>query len=81
MKIETYNDLIDGIENWMSWEHEEVYDFGGMMSILAACLSNLSRLAVEGELEEVANFLEPAQLEFLLRLADYARAHPADDGG
>lgn len=44
------------------------------MHILKACLSNLSRRALEGELEEVANYLEPDQSETLLRLAEYARA-------
>ncbi|MEQ1569160.1 MAG: hypothetical protein ABMA64_26225 [Myxococcota bacterium] len=62
----------------MSWEDPDVYDFGGMMGILGACLSNLSRFGVTGELDEVANYLEPAQLEMLLRLAEFARKNPAE---
>ncbi len=79
MKAHTYRDLLESLESWMSWDDQEVYDFGGMMGILGACLSNLSRFGVEGELDEVSNYLEPAQREMLLRLADYARANPAED--
>ena len=78
MKASNYGELLESLENWMSWENPDAYDIGGMMGVLDACLRNLGRYGVEGELDEVANFLEPDAVLVLLDLADRARANPAN---
>ena len=77
--INSYSELLAYLEAWTSWEDPDVYDFGGIVGVLGACLTNLERNALDAELEDIANRLEPGQLETLLRMADLARANPAED--
>ncbi len=79
MKISSYKGLLSSLAEWRSWDDDEVYDFGGIIAVLGACLRNLDQYGVEGELNEVANYLEPEEVRMLLRLAELARANPAED--
>ena len=47
MNFKSYSDFLGFIENWMSWEYDDVYDFGGMMAIFVLvfriCLDSVWR--------------------------------------
>jgi hypothetical protein len=49
--IKTYSDLLECLGNWRSFGDPEVYDFGGIVHLFLACLDNMRRFAVMGELE------------------------------
>ena len=49
------------------------YDFNGVVHLMLATLDNLSRNALEAELEEIGGSLNDEQVAFFLRLADHIR--------
>jgi len=72
-RIESYEALVDLLRTWRSWSGDG-YDVGGMMHLLGACLDNLKAHALEAELDELAEFLEPAQVEFLRGIVGESKA-------
>ena len=72
-EVETYGDLLSFLRSWRSFEDPQVYDFGGMVHLLKACLDNLNELAVEGEIEDIGNYLDEKQKRFLTKLAEAAQ--------
>jgi len=78
----TYEELEAYIRRWTSWSGDG-YDFGGIVGLVAACLSNIGECANEGDLADFAERLEPEQQEVLVRLAALIEAQrdapaPAD---
>ena len=76
--VRTYGELLDYLRNWRSPEDPQVYDFGGMVHLLTACLDNLRQLAVDGELEDIGNFLDDEQRLFLAKLSRLAQESTDD---
>jgi hypothetical protein len=76
LQIKSFEDLVKFVENWRSWSGGGQYDFGGMTSLLGACLDNLRNYALDAELEELAGFLEPDQIRFLQALASRLHGDP-----
>ena len=68
--VKGYDDLVDFLRNWRSFHDPQVYDFGGIVHLLKACLDNLREFAVEGELEDLTNYFDADQKQFLQRLAE-----------
>lgn len=77
--IEDLGDLAQRLRNWRTFSHDEAYDYGGLVQLLIACLDNLREMAVEGELEDITNFLDDEQKEFLQTLAQYSKLPCAED--
>lgn len=77
--IEDHADLINRLHMWRNFGHDEVYDYGGMVQLFAACLDNLREMAVDGELKDITNFLDDEQKEFLQTLAQYSKLPCAED--
>ena len=48
-----------------------MYDANGMVTILGACLTNLSRFGLDADLEELNEIFEPHQVEVLMKLYRY----------
>ena len=71
--ISDLRDLTDRIQNWTSFEDEHVYDHGGLIQILAACLQNLRKNSLPVDFEELADRLSEEEIEMLLKLADAIR--------
>lgn len=69
--VKTYKDLIDFLENWKSFKDPQVYDFGGMVRLLIACLNNLKKYGLEAELEDISEFFEPDEREFLIKVVGH----------
>ena len=66
--ISSYEELIDYIENWRSWDGGPFYDVVGIFTILGACLTNMDQFLLEDESSDVGEFLEKPQIEMLRRL-------------
>lgn len=68
-QMKSFEELVEFIKTWRAWSGDEQYDFGGMTSLLGACLDNLQQFALDAELKELEEFLEPNQILFLKTLA------------
>lgn len=71
--IKTYEDLLAFLRHWKSFSDHEVYDFGGIIHIMLACLDNIKEFAVDGEIEDITNFLDNDQKQFLQKLAELSK--------
>jgi hypothetical protein len=69
--IKNFTDLKDFLENWHSSKDSEVYDFGGIVQLLIACLNNLKKYGLESELEDISEFFEEEEKRFFLKIAHY----------
>lgn len=78
-EVRDYEDLLEFLRNWRSFRDPQVYDFGGMVHLLKACLDNLRQFAVDGEIEDIANYLDDDQKAFLKRLTEAAMLPSEDD--
>ncbi len=78
--ISSLGDLTERIRNWTSFRDEEVYDHGGLIQILCACLDNLRRHALPVDYEEMAERLSDEEIETLIKLADSVRNRRGGDG-
>lgn len=61
MQIDSLEELAGYLLDFETWDHRGGYDFGGMVSLLGACMDNLRKHALEAELPER---LERSQLFF-----------------
>ena len=77
-EVKSYGDLLSFLRNWRSFEDPQVYDFGGIVHLLKACLDNLREFAVQGEVEDIGNYLDEQQKRFLIKLAEAAQL-PGDE--
>lgn len=78
----SYEELEAFLHEWISWEGD-MYDFGGVVGLLEACLANIRERALEGDLEEFADRLAPenrATLVLLARLVMQRGSQPDDAG-
>jgi hypothetical protein len=68
--FESFEELLEFVRNWRIWQdpgaHE--YDVGEMIRLLGACADNLSKFALDAELEDIPEFLEHEQIQFLKKL-------------
>lgn len=78
-QIADFGDLVALLRDWRCWSSDEVYDFGGMMVLLGACLDNLRKFALQAELEEASGFLRPEQMKFLAALTTSAEPQGGAD--
>ena len=68
-KLESYDQLVKYLENWMSFDDNESYDFNGMVGLLCSCLRNLDKYSTEGDFEELEDMLEDSEKEMIRKLA------------
>jgi len=68
-KLKTFSELLEYLENWHSVEDPNIYDFGGIVQLWLACLNNIKKYAVEGELEDLVVYMENEEREFLSKIA------------
>lgn len=69
MTISSYEELLGFLRNWRAWNSTEVYDFGGAVHLLAACLSNIFENALEAEIDDLADYLDAREQKILIALA------------
>jgi hypothetical protein len=69
MEISSFEELAESLRNFTTWGNGGGYDFGGAAHLLGACLDNMQKHALQAEMEELAEHLNPDQIAFLKRLA------------
>ena len=67
--LKTFEDLEALLRHWGSFADPALYDAGGMILLLAACLDNMRLRMLDAELEDIDAYLTDEQKEFLLKLA------------
>ena len=73
-RFESYEELVEFLRKWRSWNNAPEYDFGGAIHLLGACLANILDNAMDAEIEDLADYLEAPQQELLIRLASVLRS-------
>ncbi|MCU7929105.1 MAG: hypothetical protein KZQ97_22100 [Candidatus Thiodiazotropha sp. (ex Dulcina madagascariensis)] len=68
-EIETYDQLVKYLENWMSFNDEDAYDFNGMLGLFNACLKNINKYTIEGDFDEISDALEDSEKDIIKKLA------------
>jgi hypothetical protein len=68
--IGSFEQLEDGLREWMSFGDPQAYDAGGMMVLLCACVDNLRQYALPAELEAFGAGLREEQRAILKTLAE-----------
>jgi hypothetical protein len=76
--VSSLGDLAERIRNWTSFKDEDIYDYGGLIHILAACLGNLRKHSIPVDLEELADHLSDEEIETLIKLAKAVQKDPGD---
>lgn len=69
--FEHFEDLEHFLEEWTSWRGDE-YDIGGIVTLLRACLRNVSGMAIQGDLDDMFDRFtdrERTQLQWLTAAA------------
>jgi hypothetical protein len=67
--IESFEQLEEGLREWMSFGDPQAYDAAGMMVLLCACLDNLRKYALPAELEDFGAGLTDEERAILKTLA------------
>ena len=68
--VKDYEGLHYFLRNWRSFHDPQVYDFGGIIHLLLACLDNVREFAVDGEINDLTNYFNSDQKQFLNRLIE-----------
>jgi len=74
--ITSLGDLAERIRTWTSFADPDIYDDGGLVQLLAACLDHLGRHALPIEIEDIGERLTHEQAEMVLRLAKALQRTP-----
>ena len=67
--IESFEELESGLKNWTSFADRQVYDVGGMMALLCACVNNLRNNVSPAEVPDLAAGMTEEERSFLRTLA------------
>ena len=76
-QVTDLTDLAGRLRAWTSFADAQVYDFGGLVLLLGACLDNMRSHGIPGDMDEIGERLTQEQAEMILRLADALKANPA----
>lgn len=72
MKIKTFEDLEQMLENWVNFhgEGEVYYDFIGLLTLIKASLKNLNKHSIPADFEGLDDFFDDEEVEMLKKLID-----------
>jgi hypothetical protein len=68
--IESFEQIEEGLREWMSFGDPQSYDVSGMMALLCACVDNLRKYALPAELEGLGGSLTDEERAILKSLAE-----------
>lgn len=75
-EVDNLDQLLKFLESWTSVNGDEyVYDANGMLAILGACLTNLSKFALDADFAELNEVFDARQIEVLRKLLNHTGAH------
>lgn len=69
----SFRELESYLREWMSFADNEIYDAGGGVALLGACLDNLQRHLLEEDVEDLRERLSESQRGYLIFLAERLR--------
>lgn len=78
-RIESFQELEAYLRNWTSFQDEHVYDFNGIVALLAACLDNLRVHATDSDLDGINDCLTGNQRTILARIGERLGKDPEDE--
>lgn len=68
-EISSWSSLIEFLEGWTSANGDPyIYDVNGILAILGACLTNLSKYSIDADFEEMSEFFDQAQIDILRKI-------------
>jgi hypothetical protein len=71
-EVNNLDQLLGFLEGWTSVNGDEyVYDANGMLAILGACLTNLSKFALDADFDELKETFDEKQVEVLRKLIQH----------
>ncbi len=68
--IESFEQLEQGLRDWRSFVDPDLYDEGGMMALLCACVENLRRNVPSFEVPNLGEGLSDEERTFLKSLIE-----------
>jgi hypothetical protein len=77
--IKSFDDLLRYFREWRSLDDPAMYDFGGIVHVMLACLDNIRRYAIDGEIEDIGGYMTRDQVAFLKRLVEAAERTVEDE--
>lgn len=77
--IKSFNGLLEYFRNWRSLDDPAVYDFGGIVHVMLACLDNMRSHAIEGEIADIGTYMTKEQIAFLRKITEAAENSAQDD--
>lgn len=79
VEVRSFGDLLNYFREWRSLDDPSVYDFGGIVHVMLACMDNIRKYAVAGEIDDIGTFMTKEQVQFIKRLAEAAERSSEDD--
>lgn len=74
-EVKSLDQLLNFLESWTSVNGDEyVYDANGMLALLGACLTNLSKFSLNADFEDLSEVFDDKQTEVLRKLLSHAGA-------
>ncbi|MFZ6780474.1 hypothetical protein ACO0LD_26890 [Undibacterium sp. Ji83W] len=67
--IDTGDKLVQFLENWTAFDGDGYgYDINGLLSVLRACLRNLSKHSIEADFDELEDVFDEPEIQILIKL-------------
>lgn len=67
--IDTGDKLVHFLENWVAFDgNDYCYDVNGLISVLRACLRNLSKHSIEADFDNLADVFDEPEIQVLVKL-------------
>ncbi|MFZ6708957.1 hypothetical protein [Undibacterium sp. TC9W] len=67
--IDTGDKLVQFLENWIAFDGDGYdYDINGLLSILRACLRNLSKHSIEADFDDLDDVFDEPEIQILIKL-------------
>lgn len=74
-EVKSLTQLLKFLESWTSVNGDEyVYDASGMLALLGACLTNLSKFSLDADFEDLGEVFDNKQIEVLRKLLNHVEA-------
>lgn len=67
--IDSGDKLVQFLENWIAFDGDGYdYDINGLLSILSACLRNLSKHSIEADFDDLDDVFDEPEIQILIKL-------------
>jgi|GEM_PF-4037252 len=78
--VDTGEKLVQFLENWKAFDGDSYdYDVSGLLSILRACLKNLSKHSIEADFDDLTEVFDEPEIEILVKLLKGTKRDRSDN--